>query len=95
MLKTSFCKDFLMNASLMSQLSLQSPQKAGLYVYVNVIFFESEILGILLCGLERFITKSLQDRKRLLTERDAVIFVDATLCNIQEQCKYILKHYTL
>ena len=51
MLKTSFCKDFLMNASLMSQLSLQSPQKAGLYVYVNVIFFESEILGILLYGL--------------------------------------------
>ena len=35
----------------MSQLSLQSPQKAGLYVYVNVIFFESEILGILLYGL--------------------------------------------
>ena len=35
----------------MSQLSLQSPQKAGLYVYVNVIFFESEILGILLYGV--------------------------------------------
>ena len=28
----------------MPQLPLQSPQKAGLYVYVNVIFFESEIL---------------------------------------------------
>ena len=35
----------------MSQLSLQSPQKAGLYVYVNVIFFESEILGNYLCVL--------------------------------------------
>ena len=30
---------------------MKSPQKAGLYVYVNVIFFESEILGNFLCGL--------------------------------------------
>ena len=44
MLKTSFCKDFLMKTALIHQLSLQSPQNTGLYVYVNVIFFESEIL---------------------------------------------------
>ena len=31
--------------------------RAGLYVYVNVIFFESEILGILLCGLGVKITQ--------------------------------------
>ena len=45
--------------------SLQSLQKAGLHLYINVILFESEILGIFFVQFRAFYIKEFTGQKEV------------------------------